>query len=335
MSRTKGWKYLRVMFLGPVLLAALAVGLPSSLHAQDGTPDPRCTVEIDRWGIQLENISLNDTLAATHDLIIIDPTLDGDTSQAFSREDVAALKTGPDGQRRLVIAYLSIGQAETYRRYWRPEWQHTPPAWLSEADDAFADNFEVRYWDPEWQALVYGSTEAMLDDVIATGFDGAMLDGVDAFETWDAHHADAAQDMAAFVATLGSYARARDPGFLLLALNGENLITDETFAGAIDGMVKEDLFFGQGHQTRANPPDMVAWADAQLQMALNRGLPVFVLEYVPPGALRSAFGEMMDSAGYLGSFGERAIAQMSASHPAARAAETEAIRTFAAGAACR
>jgi endo-alpha-1,4-polygalactosaminidase (GH114 family) len=32
----------------------------------------------------------------------------------------------------LVIAYMSIGEAEDYRYYWKEEWKNNPPEWLGE-----------------------------------------------------------------------------------------------------------------------------------------------------------------------------------------------------------
>ena len=331
MQRNRVWPILKSVLARCFFPAALATCLATSAAAESAANDPRCTVEIDRWGIHLHDLTRDEVFGAAQDLIVIDPTLDGNPARAFSAGDIAAMKTGSDGQRRLVIAYLSIGQAEDYRAYWKPEWLHAPPDWLDRKDASFPDNYEVRYWDRNWQALVFGAEGAMLDDLIAKGFDGVMMDGVDAFETWSDRHGDAAHEMAEFVAALGVHARARDPGFLLLALNGENLLVDGLFAAAIDGVVKEDLFFGQGHLVRENPPEMVAWATARLALAQKRRLPVFVLEYIPPGAERARVGKRIDAAGYLGSFGVRSLADRSESHPAAE----DAVRTFAAGAGCR
>ena len=45
-------------------------------------------------------------------------TLIGETP--WTSEDLAAIRQGKSGRK--VIAYISIGEAEDYRPYWRKEW---------------------------------------------------------------------------------------------------------------------------------------------------------------------------------------------------------------------
>ena len=42
-------------------------------------------------------------------------------------------------------------------------------------------HFKVKYWRPEWQTILYGSSDACLDKIMAAGFDGAFLDVIDAY----------------------------------------------------------------------------------------------------------------------------------------------------------
>ena len=48
------------------------------------------------------------------------------------------------GGSLLVIAYMSIGEAENYRYYWQEEWEGNPPSWLAEKNPDFPDNYKVR-----------------------------------------------------------------------------------------------------------------------------------------------------------------------------------------------
>lgn len=117
-----------------------------------------------------------------YDLLITDCFL-GD--QAFTTAEVLQMKTKHNGGKRLVVSYLSIGEAEEYRWYWRDEWKSHPPAWLGVENPEWEGNFKVNYWDPEWQKLIYGSENAYLDKILAAGFDGAYLDIIDAFEYFE------------------------------------------------------------------------------------------------------------------------------------------------------
>ncbi len=93
---------------------------------------------ITSWGYQLQQLDVNQAAAAPHDLIVVDETLVGSGSARASGSDLARLKHKPDGQRRLVLSYLSIGEAEDYRGYWHSAWvapaaSNTRTSGLSEA----------------------------------------------------------------------------------------------------------------------------------------------------------------------------------------------------------
>lgn len=104
---------------------------------------------------------------------------------ALDAADIAQLQTKPGGGSRLVICYMSIGEAEDYRYYWKSEWNTDPPQWLAEENPDWPGNYKVRYWDPDWQAIIFGSPDAYLDRIIAAGFDGVYLDIVNAFEYFE------------------------------------------------------------------------------------------------------------------------------------------------------
>lgn len=134
------------------------------------------------------------TLAATdYDAFVID-LFCADEKLDFS--DVQRLKVKPNGARRQVICYMSIGEAESYRYYWKDEWnkrprhsrrnfQHTSPAWLKKENPAWKGNYKVVYWHPEWQKIIFGSEDSYLQKILDAGFDGVYLDIVDAFEYFE------------------------------------------------------------------------------------------------------------------------------------------------------
>jgi len=120
--------------------------------------------------------------ATTYDLLIVDAFAeDGILTDA----EVDALQTKPGGARRLVLAYMSIGEAESYRDYWTAAWDRTPPAFVVEENPDWPGNFVVRYWDPAWRAILFGTDGAYLDRILAAGFDGVYLDIIDAFEYFE------------------------------------------------------------------------------------------------------------------------------------------------------
>ena len=116
--------------------------------------------------------------ASSYDLLIIDAYY-GD--EPLTKAEVAALQQKPQGGRRLVAAYMSVGEAENYRSYWQSSWEKNPPAWLWKANKDWEGNFRVRYWQKEWQQMLLGSESSYLDGILQAGFDGVFLDVVDVF----------------------------------------------------------------------------------------------------------------------------------------------------------
>lgn len=125
---------------------------------------------------------LNQLKNTDYDLLILDAFYDG---EMLTSEDVSSLKSKFSGGRRLVIAYMSIGEAEEYRYYWNEEWKQEHPSWLKEQNPSWEGNYKVEYWNKEWQNILYGNEEAYLDKILNAGFDGVYLDIIDAFEYFE------------------------------------------------------------------------------------------------------------------------------------------------------
>lgn len=118
-----------------------------------------------------------------YDLLIMD--LFFNDGKPFSPAELASLKIKPNGARRLVVCYLSIGEAEDYRYYWQPEWDSVAPDWLGDPDPHWTGNYYVKYWLPEWQSIISGNDSSYVKQAIDAGFDGLYLDIIDAFEQYE------------------------------------------------------------------------------------------------------------------------------------------------------
>jgi len=118
-----------------------------------------------------------------YDLIILDLFFNEDT---FTAEEIQQLKKKKNGGDRLVIAYMSIGEAEDYRYYWKDSWKKTPPPFLERENLRWRGNYKVRYWMDQWQRVICGSEDgsgfesSYLGRVMNAGFDGVYLDILDA-----------------------------------------------------------------------------------------------------------------------------------------------------------
>ena len=124
-----------------------------------------------------------DAVAKTnYDVVIMDLY---HNEQAYTLSDIESLKTKYNGGIRLVVCYMSIGQAEDYRYYWQTDWLGGDPTWLGIEDDNWQGNYYVKYWDGDWKNIIFGNDDAYLDKIIDAGFDGVYLDLVDAFEFFE------------------------------------------------------------------------------------------------------------------------------------------------------
>ena len=120
-----------------------------------------------------------DAVAKTnYDVILIDAFFN---EQIWQNHEVAALKTKANGGKRLVISYVSIGEAEDYRYYWQPGFSTNHPDWLSDVNPDWPGNYKVKYWLPSWKSMIFGGNDAYLDKLLTAGFDGAYLDIIDGY----------------------------------------------------------------------------------------------------------------------------------------------------------
>ncbi len=113
-----------------------------------------------------------------YDLLILDAFFH---DEVFTAEDIQKLKRKRNGGERLVVAYMSIGEAEDYRFYWKDSWDFEPPGWLVEENPFWKGNYKVKYWDKGWKDIVYGNKISYLTKIIDSSFDGVYLDIIDGF----------------------------------------------------------------------------------------------------------------------------------------------------------
>lgn len=118
-----------------------------------------------------------------YDLLIMD--LFFKDGQAFSASEIAQLRSKANGGQRLVIAYMSIGEAEDYRYYWQTDWNANKPAWLDIENPDWEGNFKVMYWHSDWQSIIYGNDNSYAKKILDADFDGLYLDIIDGYEYFE------------------------------------------------------------------------------------------------------------------------------------------------------
>jgi len=271
---------MRNRFVGPLAAFALTWVMPStaprSLAAQE---DP--LQRVNTWVYQLDLINAAAIAASGYDLAVVDYSADGSAASAFDSATLDLMKRKPDGSRRIVLAYMSIGEAEDYRFYWQAEWTRTPPTWLDAENPDWPGNYKVRFWDLGWQSVILGNPAAYLDHILAAGFDGVYLDIIDAFEYYEDARPQAEREMVEFVRRIGSYGRARSPGgeFFVIPQNGERLLAHSEYLEAIDGVAKEDLFWGYDGVEAPTPQNERDFSVDFLERATDAGKIVMTVDY--------------------------------------------------------
>ncbi len=244
------------------------------------------SLRVANWGYQLQEASPSEIASAGFDLMVIDYSHDGSDEGMYSQAEIRTIRSSGT----IPIAYISIGEAEDYRFYWKAEWEHNPPAWLGRTNPDWKGNYKVRYWNPEWQKIIY----SYLDRIVSQGFLGVYLDIVDAFEYWSnpengepihLTEKEAASRMIRFVKEIAEYCRVSlgKPDFYVIPQNGERILdydVNNSFLNTISGIGIEDLFYDGLDPI---PPEETSYRIGYLERIHRVGKPVLVVDYVDNG----------------------------------------------------
>jgi cysteinyl-tRNA synthetase len=275
-------------------------------------------VEISNFMYQLQELyetaRIDELDATEYDMLVVEP---GFNFSEFPYETdylVSQLKTKPNGDERILLAYIDIGQAEDYRDYWLTQQSNAAENWqgptlgnpgnpdfiVSTDPDGWAGNYPVAYWHAGWKDLWVGD-DGIIQKIADFGFDGIYLDWVEGYDDDDiiaraeSELIDPAAEMIDFIEEMKAKAQTIKSDFLFVAQNAPYLLdTDPVrYASTIDAIATEDTwFFGEGD---------VGWDDASAgdltggdrhaedystvsRIAQNRkyldvGIPVFTVDY--------------------------------------------------------
>ena len=331
-------------------LAAASVFLVCSLVLGVSAPGSSATflvsegsVTVNQWGYVLQGPAgmlqqVAPLAAADYHLLVMDFSQDGTESEKFSPAEINQIQNsdptlGGDGHRKVVSAYVSIGEASEFRSYWDAAWTENgsadspltaeAPDWLGPVNPFFPESRKVRFWDPDWQSTIFntGGT-GWLDQVVAQGFDAAYLDIIDAFYFWGEEVSpeqfkpgdpvglqDSARRMVGFVVALTLHARQISPSFFVIPQNGAFLMSDSDFGGslpedparrtayldAIGAIGIEDTYFvGDLAENNAFDPDLEKIDILKLDYVAV-GIPILVVDYVnEPAKIAQFYSEALD-----------------------------------------
>ena len=321
------------MLVSRPLSLAIAVGLALSaaslpVAARQLSPAQsrqRALSAVKSWGYQLQKMDLDAIVASPFDLLVIDHAPDrvDSVELLLRRDELKVLKAKPDGSRRVVLAYISIGEAEHYRFYWNNAWLEPDlrPTWLGAVNPQWAGNYPVEFWQPSWQSLIYGQSDSYIDRVLDAGFDGIYLDRADVYQQFAAHP-NAEAEMAAFLTHLIDHARRLKPDALVVLQNAEELLRRKEIRGRIDAIAKESLYLNPeaAPLTPAAATPAAKTSDTQasladLRLARKAGRKVFVVEYTADPIAARAARRQAEAEGFVIHFTERTLSQLNVRGP--------------------
>jgi len=85
---------------------------------------------------------VNAIKATNYDLLIMDLFF-GDEDEEFNTAEIEQLKQKANGGTRLIVSYMSIGEAEDYRYYWDESWTVGSPTWLKAENPEWEGNLKL------------------------------------------------------------------------------------------------------------------------------------------------------------------------------------------------
>ncbi len=228
---------------------------------------------ITSWAIQLQDTHPSEVAKTGFDLMIMDYSRDGSKEGKYTEGDISKIRSSG----KLVLSYMSIGEAEDYRFYWRREWYENPPDWLGPENPEWKGNYATRYWQREWKKIVF----QYLEEVKREGFDGVYLDKVDEFEYWAdvgvASEETLASSMVSFIEDISERAGT----MLIIIQNGERLLEFRKYLlRFVNGIGVEDLWY---NGTREKKSSEIATRLKYIRKFDKAGKIVLVIDYVDDG----------------------------------------------------
>lgn len=234
------------------------------VHLVQEQPSSVPLSNVTSWLCVYSDVSVDDILKTDYDLVDIDP-------DAFSHQGINTLRESG----KIVIAYLSVGEAEDYRYYWDSEADY-----LLEENPDWPGCWYVDYTHPEWQRILINEYIPMIR---SKGFDGLYLDTVETYHVEESYPNCTKDAMIAFVTAIAKNFRSTD--FCIIMQNGLD-IASELF-DHIDGVAVEETYFRAvycpilGWHINGIPQNPATRRDNEQRMreALDEGLVVFTLDY--------------------------------------------------------
>ena len=256
--------------------------------------------KIDDFAYWLQDIDNETVRNSKYDLMIIDYSSNSNETGEFSAQDINYMKSSGDA-RKLLIAYISIGEAENYRFYWNESWVKNndgfpdagAPSWLDVENPEWSGNYKVKFWMIEWQHVIF----QYLDRIINASFDGIYMDIIDAYEYYENITSHSDWKMINFVANISNYVKSTvSSNFIVFVQNADELLKNNTYINCIDGIGREDLFYMDNSPTSKVEQEN---AISNLNLARSINKTVLIIDYPQSYSLKLDFYKKCIANGFI------------------------------------
>lgn len=239
---------------------------------------------VKHWVYIIQNVQTErqrEQLVGTHfDMYVLEPVItdpnDADFNIAKLVHDIRQYNISSRKVDPIILAYIDMGQAESWRWYFDESWEtynngryelsDAAPDWIVGRDpNAWENNYPVAFWETTWQDIVISGYQGQshVDVSLDAGFDGIYMDWVEAFSdesvlaylqdseavseaaVWD----ESATRMFDFIEEIRDYARVSapttNPNYLVIAQNASDLrgFNPRRYDTLIDAVAIEGLFY--------------------------------------------------------------------------------------------
>lgn len=241
---------------------------------------------------QSKDENFNNLRRSGYDLVVIDQTRSLKGEEKFdSRAEVDSIKkSGDSSGEKIVLCYLDVGEAESYRRYWKNDWGIGDPEWIvAEDPDGWDENYPVKFWRPRWRQIM----EKSIDAIVSDGYDGIYLDWIEVYSfppverAAESEEIDSKKEIVKFISDIAAYARLKKPGFIVVVQNAAELGKIKKYRDAADAVSQEAIWYDGGGDPDESEKvgdvtvekELTAEYLTNLKIWIENGKPVFNVEY--------------------------------------------------------
>lgn len=228
--------------------------------------------KIDKWMILLNydevKIKNIEKILPKYDMLILDP--DNHPDFKHTRQDA------------LIIGYISIGEAEGYRKYWKSI--EKDKNLVIKENENWKENYYVDVTSEKWHKIIL---DEVIPDIVKQGFDGLFLDTIDTVDVIEEKYSIKYPNARKGMIDLIKKIRKKYPYLIIISNNGLTVMDD--IQNSLDGVLVESLF--GTYESDANNaskikyveiPDNIAQEKVQKLQAIKNNYKdkfIFVIDY--------------------------------------------------------